>query len=199
MVRQAWTGCRQLPGVDKSARQIGDRSYESENLYMLAYACCGDRGIGDYDLGRRSVNEALEISREARMDGHTAPALLVAGQFMAGSAITNRVLNLCTMPSPGARTWGSSAFKRTLTIIYASCTGKLISMIKPGRLMATRGLRIATEHQIGFNLLSLQAEVAIAQLFLGDLDVKQQLLDSYEKARPQGQWMQWTEMPGGII
>ncbi len=58
------------------ARDIGDRSYESENLMMIGHACVGSRGLGDYPRAITHFEAALEIARAADLQWHFGPTLL---------------------------------------------------------------------------------------------------------------------------
>ena len=58
------------------ARAIGDVSYESENLMMIAHACTGSRGIADYSKARESFESALALARSADLQWHLGPTLL---------------------------------------------------------------------------------------------------------------------------
>ena len=51
------------------------------------------------------------------------------------------------------------------------------------------GLQIATDHGVGFYLLGLQAGLAIDRLHLGDLDIEQELLETYELTCQRSQGM----------
>ena len=48
------------------ARGIGDKSYESENLMMLGYACTGYMGLADYAKAEANFEASLEIARKWR-------------------------------------------------------------------------------------------------------------------------------------
>jgi tetratricopeptide (TPR) repeat protein/transcriptional regulator with XRE-family HTH domain len=58
------------------ARGIGDKSYESENLMMIGYACTGYMGIADYGKAQANLEAALEIARKADLQWHMGPTLL---------------------------------------------------------------------------------------------------------------------------
>lgn len=58
------------------ARGIGDRSYESENLMMIAFACIGTKGLGDYPRALANFEAALDIARAADLQWHLGPTLL---------------------------------------------------------------------------------------------------------------------------
>lgn len=58
------------------ARGIGDRSYESENLMMIGFACIGSKGLGDYPRALENFEAALDIARAADLQWHLGPTLL---------------------------------------------------------------------------------------------------------------------------
>lgn len=58
------------------ARGIGDRSYESENLMMIGWACTGQTGLADYPRALSHFNEALAIARAADLQWHLGPTLI---------------------------------------------------------------------------------------------------------------------------
>lgn len=58
------------------AREIGDKSYESENLMMIGHACIGSKGLGDYPRAIANFEAALEIARAADLQWHLGPTLL---------------------------------------------------------------------------------------------------------------------------
>jgi tetratricopeptide (TPR) repeat protein len=186
MGRQSAGSGRKLPGVDP--RQVGDKSYESENLYMLAVSCLGDRGIGDFELARRSVNMALDISRTARMDGHTAPALLVAGNINGCTGDYQKGFDLLNE----ALAWSQNlAVIRFQTSIYfhLGYLYREINLYDKAQEADAVGLRIAKDHGVGYQVNGLRAGLAIDLLHLGDLDVEQELLETYERTRQQNQGM----------
>lgn len=58
------------------ARNIGDRSYESENLMMIGHACVGNKGLGDYSRAMKNFAAALDIARSADLQWHFGPTLI---------------------------------------------------------------------------------------------------------------------------
>lgn len=67
------------------ARAIGDRSYESENLMMLGWACLRGMGTGADERALASFDAALEIARVADFQWHLPPTLV--GRAMALSVL----------------------------------------------------------------------------------------------------------------
>ncbi|MDO8770339.1 MAG: AAA family ATPase, partial [Burkholderiaceae bacterium] len=81
------------------ARGIGDRSYESENLMMIGWACTGHMGLADYRRALSYFDGALAIARAADLQWHLGPTLigrahvqLALGKFGAAWADLNEVL-----------------------------------------------------------------------------------------------------------
>lgn len=58
------------------ARGIDDRSYESENLMMIGWACTGHMGLADYTRALSHFDSALEIARSADLQWHLGPTLI---------------------------------------------------------------------------------------------------------------------------
>lgn len=58
------------------ARGIDDRSYESENLMMIGWACTGHMGLADYPRALSHFDAALEIARSADLQWHLGPTLI---------------------------------------------------------------------------------------------------------------------------
>jgi len=58
------------------AREIGDKSYESENLMMIGHAYLGSKGHGDYPRAITHFESALKIARAADLQWHFGPTLL---------------------------------------------------------------------------------------------------------------------------
>ncbi|MFW5969756.1 MAG: ATP-binding protein [Halofilum sp. (in: g-proteobacteria)] len=58
------------------ARGIGDKSYESENLMMVAYAHLGTMGLGDYATAAAKFEAALAIAERADLQWHRGPILI---------------------------------------------------------------------------------------------------------------------------
>ena len=178
------------------SRQIGDKSYESENLYMLA-DCLGYGGIGDYELARQSVNLALDISRMARMDGHSTPALLVAGFIYGRAGDYQQGFSFLNEALAWSEKLGVIRFQ-TAVYIHMAILYREINLDEKARDVDALGLQIAEDHGVGFYLLGLRAGLAIDRLRLGDLDVGQELLESYDLTRRKGQWMHGVSYLQGL-
>ena len=58
------------------AREIDDKSYESENLMMIGWACTGHMGLADYPRALSQFDGALDIARAADLQWHIGPTLI---------------------------------------------------------------------------------------------------------------------------
>ena len=58
------------------ASGIGDKSYESENLMMIGWACTGQMGLADYPRALSNFDAALAIARSADLQWHMGPTLI---------------------------------------------------------------------------------------------------------------------------
>jgi class 3 adenylate cyclase/tetratricopeptide (TPR) repeat protein len=188
---QMWAGKPQLAVENfqesiELARQIGDKSYESENLYMLAGACYGDGGIGDFELGRRSADMALDISRKARMDGHTAPGMLNAGNVYGPSGDYQQGFDYLYETRDWSKKLGVIRFQTAL-YYHLGHLYREINLYEKAQAADALGLQIATDHGVGFYLLALRAGLAIDRLRLGDLNVEDEILEAYKMTGQQGQ------------
>ncbi len=179
------------------ARQIGDKSYESENLYMLVNACRGNLGIGDNELGRRSADMALDISRRAHMDGHTAPALMASGCIYSCTGDYKQGLDFIHESLAWSENLGVTRFQSAI-YYYLGELYREINLYEKARAADALGLQIATDHGVGFYLLGLRAGLAIDRLHQGDLDVEQELLETFELTRQRGQGMQGLRCLEGL-
>ena len=58
------------------ARGIDDKSYESENLMMIGWACTGHMGLAEYPRALSRFDAALDIARAADLQWHLGPTLI---------------------------------------------------------------------------------------------------------------------------
>ena len=67
------------------ARGIDDKSYESENLMMIGWACTGHMGLADYPRALSHFDAALEIARAADLQWHLGPTLIGRAHARGGA------------------------------------------------------------------------------------------------------------------
>ena len=68
------------------ARGIGDKSYESENLMMISWACTGAMGLADYPRAVSHFDAALAIARADDLQWHLGPTLIGRANAKAAHA-----------------------------------------------------------------------------------------------------------------
>lgn len=148
------------------ARAIGDRSYESENLMMVGWACLPGMGTGANGRALASFDAALDIARAADFQWHLPPtligralALAAAGHVAAAWADLQEALR-------GAEAVGLARYQ----IMARDAMGAL--ELEAGRPAEAarhfeRALLIAGSAGIRYWLLRVQAGLALAQLRQG--------------------------------
>jgi tetratricopeptide (TPR) repeat protein len=152
------------------ARGIGDKSYESENLMMIAYACTGYMGLADYARAETNFQASLEIARKADLQWHLGPTLLGLDHIRActgkyGEAWDGMMKTL---------RWLESVKQTRYQLIAYDLLGHLlIDLGLNGQAVeqCERGLALAARERITFWLPRIEANIAIARLRLGHLDV----------------------------
>jgi tetratricopeptide (TPR) repeat protein len=168
------------------ARQIGDKSYESENLQMLGLMYIGRFGVAEYDLGIKNANESLTISQEAHLLWHLVPALETKSSILFGLGDYQSGIELIKRAIEQARTIGALR----LVSIALSDLGELyqvLNLLKRAEKVHSEGIEI--ERQIGTNffLPRIKAELAIDRLRLGDLGVGPDLEEALDGAQARDQ------------
>ena len=151
------------------ARGIGDKSYESENLMMVGYACLGYQGLADYARAEASLEASLEIARKADLQWHMGPTLLgldhiraCAGRYdEARSGMMNTLR------------WLEGVKQIRYQLIAYDQLGLLLIDLGENREAvehSERGLALAREKRVSFWVPRIEANLAIARLRLGELD-----------------------------
>jgi tetratricopeptide (TPR) repeat protein/transcriptional regulator with XRE-family HTH domain len=164
------------------ARGIGDKSYESENLMMIGYACMGIRGLGDYPRALSSFNEALEIARAADLQWHIGPTLLGLDHVRActgdyGAAWTGMMKTLG---------WIESLKVVQYQFLAYDLIGHLLldlGLTEQALQRMERALALSRDTGIDFCRDSIEAHRAIALARLGHNDTAPVLQDALEHAR----------------
>jgi tetratricopeptide (TPR) repeat protein len=151
------------------ARGIGDKSYESENLMMVGYACTGYMGLADYARAEANLQASLEIARKADLQWHMGPTLLGIDHVHACTGRYDEALDgmLKTLR------WLEGLKQIRYQLIAYDLLGHLL--IDCGRNreaveQCERGLALAREKRIMFWVPRIEANLAIARLRLGQLD-----------------------------
>ncbi|WP_176491282.1 AAA family ATPase [Polaromonas sp. AET17H-212] len=148
------------------ARGIGDKSYESENLMMIGWACTGHMGLADYPRALSSFDAALAIARAADLQWHLGPTLIgrahvrvALGSFAEAWADLNEAL-------PRLETLGLVRYQM-MAHDALGCLLLDLNLPEEAAEHFDRGLRLARDAGIRYWLPRLQANLVIAQLRLG--------------------------------
>jgi tetratricopeptide (TPR) repeat protein/transcriptional regulator with XRE-family HTH domain len=179
------------------ARGVGDKSYESENLMMVAFAYSGYMGAGDYSQARANFEAALEIAEGADLEWHIPPTRLglacvrgCLGDY--GGAVndlqhTIRSLERLKLP-------------RYLVMAYEMLASLLLDVELNQHALAAseRGLALANSATITFWRVRSEATHAIARLRHGDLDVGPALNAALRRARDNDERTQMVRCLEGL-
>ncbi len=170
----------------KMARQIGDKSYEAENLQMIGFAHSGLTGTGNYKLALQSYAGSIAISKKLELDWLNwatvtgwASAMGYSGDY--GQALEqleqhiNRLQQVQTAP-------------RYLSFAYDFYGDLLrdINLLDQAEAAHQRGLEIAANAQIHFWYPRLLANCAIDRIRRGNLDVEEGLLAALTETAKSG-------------
>jgi tetratricopeptide (TPR) repeat protein len=179
------------------ARRIGDKSYECENLMMIGYALTGYMGLADYPRARAHFEASLEIARKADLQWHVGPTLLgldhvraCAGQYDEALAGMTRTLR-----------WLESVKQiRYQLIAYDLVSHLLLDSGAAGDAAAwcRRGLELARSARITFWCPRIEANLAIARLRLGELEVGADLERAADYCRQNAEGFQLARCLAGL-
>jgi tetratricopeptide (TPR) repeat protein len=171
------------------ARGLGDRSYESENLMMIAYACTGYTGLSDYARAQATFQSAIEIAERADLQWHKGPTLLgmdhvraCAGRYGEAWIGLQRTLR-----------WLESVRQTRYQLIAYDFLGHLLLDLGQNEravALCERGLARAEEERITFWRARIAVNLAIARLRMGRRDVGAVLHDTLAHCREHSERFQ---------
>src|SRR5690606_9132639 len=147
------------------ARSIGDKSYESENLMMIGFACTGVLGAGDYESAQTSFEAALDIARRADLQWHVGPTLLGLHHV---HACIGRYGDAWTGMTQTLRQLEHLRHTRYQLMAYALLGSQLLDLglNREAAEYSRRALELADSAGIMFWRLHLTANLAIADMRL---------------------------------
>ena len=179
------------------ARGIGDKSYESENLMMVAWACTGAMGLGDYAKAEAMFRTALDIAQRADLQWHMGPTLLGMDHVRA---CTGRYGEAWAGMSKTLRWLESLRQTRYQVIAYDVMGQLLIDLGLHDRTveLSERALALASEARLNFWLPRIEANFAIASTRLGRLDVGPRLEGALRQARENREGTQQVRCLEGL-
>jgi tetratricopeptide (TPR) repeat protein len=151
------------------ARQIGDKSYEAENLQMMGFSSVGTMGNADYQKAQEYFNQSLAISEAADLGWHSVATLHALGLVQG-----------CT-ESLGLTRYRTVAFDQLGYLLLD------LNLLDRAAEAFTLGIQLALQTKFYYWLPRLQAHLAISRLRQGDLSVARELQTALELARRNGQ------------
>ncbi len=181
----------------KLARSIGDRSYESENLMMVGFACTGYMGLADYVRAEANFEAALDIARRADLQWHLGPTLLGLDHLHGCLGRSAEALDGMTR----TLRWLESLKQVRYQIMAHDLLGHLL--LELGRQAEAaahfeRGLALGETTRIMFWRPRLQANLAIARLRLGDLESDAALENAAAHCRQNSEGFQLARCLEGL-
>jgi predicted ATPase/DNA-binding XRE family transcriptional regulator len=164
------------------AHGICDKSYESENLMMIGYACLGTKGLGDYARAMENFQAALELARAADLQWHMGPTLLgldharaCVGRYgEAWSGMRNTLQWLESVKQPRYQLIAHDFISRLMLDLGLNDIAVE---------QAQRGIDLARNTGIMFWCAGIEAHLAVAKARLGHSDVAPALREVLEKTR----------------
>jgi tetratricopeptide (TPR) repeat protein len=180
------------------ARGIGDKSYESENLMMIGYACFGGMGLGDYTKARTHFETALEIAERADLQWHMGPTLLGRDHVLActgqyGEAWTGMMRTLRWLENLKQPRYQLIAYHFLANVLLD------LGLNDKAAEYSQRGLALASESDISFWRPNIEANLAIANMRLGDLEVGTALNGALHHARENNERHQMVRCHEGLV
>ena len=179
------------------SRRIGDKSYECENLMMIGYALTGYMGLADYPRARAHFEASLEIARKADLQWHMGPTLLgldhlraCAGDYAEALAGMTRTLR-----------WLESLKQIRYQLIAYDLISHLLldsGAAQDAAAWCRRGLELARGARITFWCPRIEANLAIARLRLGELEVGVELERAADYCRRNSERHQLARCLAGL-
>ena len=167
------------------ARQIGDRGYEAENLYMLGAVHSGLIGA-DYAQAKASLEESLRISGAAQMDWHVLPPLFLLCDVVASLGNYGVALQYGLEAVQLAERLGIVYFK-SIALDFLGNLYRGLNLLDKAEAAHAQGAQEAARGHAGNWLPRIEADLAIDRLRQGHLEVGKVLRDALETCLTRGQ------------
>lgn len=144
------------------ARAIGDRSYESENLMMMGWACTGMLGLGEPQRALSCFDEALAIARSADLQWHVGPTRIGRAHVLAALGRAGESLAELDATLPELEVL---RLVRYQVMAHDVTAGVLLDQGRPGEaaLHWERALLLAGGAGIRYWIARVQAGLALAR------------------------------------
>jgi tetratricopeptide (TPR) repeat protein/tRNA A-37 threonylcarbamoyl transferase component Bud32 len=158
------------------ARQIQDKSYESENLGNMGMAL-QLYGLADYDRAKELFRRAVKISQSAHLEWHASQELgplgfaySLSGDYKQGLTYLNRSLEL-------AASIGARRFQSNLLDMQGMIWQEL-NLLDRAKAAHEQAIQLAEQAGAGWWLPRIQANLAIDRLRLGNLSEVEETLQA---------------------
>jgi tetratricopeptide (TPR) repeat protein/transcriptional regulator with XRE-family HTH domain len=179
------------------ARRIGDKSYECENLMMIGFAWTGYMGLADYARAEANFNASLDIARKADLQWHMGPTLFGLEHLRACAGHYDEALEAMMK----TMRWLESVRQTRYQLIGYDFIG--LTLLEAGRPAAAaeelrRGLELAHGAAISMWTARIQANLAIARLRMGKLDIGPELERAADYSRRNGEGYQLARCLEGL-
>jgi len=176
------------------ARELRDKSYETENLQMMGVALLGI----DYERSQRLETEAIQIARESHLDVHAAAAWITRG---SATGFTGDYENGLAYLENGILTAESAGALRIVVagLIWKGHLLQDLNLLDRAQEVLDKAQVIAVENDIGFMNGYLTARLAIGKLRRGDLSAGDDLRASLGQATMDGQHIHARHALEGLI
>jgi tetratricopeptide (TPR) repeat protein len=148
------------------ARGIGDKSYESENLMMIGWACTGHMGLADYARALSYFDAALAIAQAADLLWHLGPTLIGRANVLVAQGKFGEAWADLNLALPRLETLHLVRYQ----IMAHDAMGCLFLDLNQYELALqhfARGHQLAHDAGIKYWRPRLQANLAITQVRLG--------------------------------
>ncbi|HEY8555320.1 MAG TPA: AAA family ATPase [Burkholderiales bacterium] len=179
------------------ARGIGDKSYEQENLMMVAYAHTGIMGLADYGIAQAKFATALEIAERADLQWHMGPTLLGRDHVLGcigryGEAYAGMTRTLQWLESVGHTRYSLMACDFLSQLLLD------LGLNAEAVEYAERGLALGASAKVTFWRPRIAANRAIGRLRLGYFDVGPELEHMAAHCRAHRELYQMTRCLEGL-
>lgn len=148
------------------ARGIGDKSYESENLMMIGWACTGHMGLADYPRALSQFDAALAIARDADLQWHLGPTLIGRAYIHLALGKSGQAWADLNEALPRLETLALVRYQ-AMAHDALGCLFLDLGLPEPALRHFERGLCLTRNAGIMYWRARLQANLAIARLRLG--------------------------------
>lgn len=170
------------------ARELGDVSYEAENLQMAAWNSIGTLGTGNAEEGFAFFEQSLDLSRKSRLEWLKMCSIIGLGLHQANTGVVERAHDTLNEGIDLAMRLASS---RMLAVALDS-RGQLyqdLGLYALAQRDHERGIRLLREMGSDYWMQRLRANLAIDMMRQGVLDHEAVLLDALHSARENDSMM----------